>query len=180
MFPIKPRTILLFFFAVLLTIIANMLTGKYQDDSQQLLFNPIFSEDLKGWQIRGEKGLEVVADNGIATLESQDKGRSIEVFQELTVSEGEGRFRFTADLQLANVEAGEKSWNKARLVFVQYIGGKPDYALRHVVSSLTGTRGWKKYSDVFRIATNCHVLKVGVQLSQSSGKLSIQNPVYSE
>jgi hypothetical protein len=26
--------------------------------------------------------------------------------------------RFMADLQLANVEAGEKSWNKARLVFV--------------------------------------------------------------
>jgi hypothetical protein len=177
MFPIKPHTILLFFFAALLTVIANMLIGKYQDDSQQLLFNPIFSEDLNGWQIRGEKGLEVIAENGTVTLENQDKERSIEVFQELTVPEGGGRFRFTADLRLANVIAGEKSWNKARLVFVQYIDGKPDYALRHVVSSLAGTRGWGKYSDVFRIATNCHTLKVGVQLSQSSGKLSMRNPV---
>lgn len=177
MFSIKPHTILLFFVAALLTIITNMVIERYQDNSQQLLFNPIFSEDLKGWQLRGENGLDIIADNGAVTLESQDKGRQVEVFQELTVPDGEDRFRFAADLQLADVVAGEKSWNKARLLFLQYIDGKPDYTLRHVVSSLTGTRGWKTYSEVFRIAKNCRVVKVGIQLNQSSGKLSIRNPV---
>jgi VanZ family protein len=177
MFSIKLHILLLFFVATLLTIISHTLIGKYQNISPQLLLNPTFSENLKGWQVKGEKGIDVIVENGILTLESQNKLKQIEVFQELAVQNNEDKFRVGAEFRVANVVAGEKNWNKARLLFVQNRGEYPDYGLPHEAFSQIGTHGWKTYSEIFSIVKDCHVVKVDIQLIQSSGKFFIRNPV---
>ncbi len=173
---IKPHTILVFLIATLLTVISYTLIDKYQNYGQQLLSNTLFSEDLKGW-LRGENEFEAIADNGTITLQNQDKGKQIEIFQKVMVQANEDRFRFSADLRFANEVAGEKKRNRAGLFFVQYKDGKPGNIAPGEVSFLTGSQAWTTYSKLSDRATNCREFKVGIQLSQGSGKLFVRNPM---
>lgn len=171
-----PLTLLLFALAALFTIGSNILIAKYQNSSQQLLENPLFSVGLRGWQTKESPGREIVLKDGTVTLKSLDKKGQIEIFQEVRGQDQDVRYRLEAELLTTAVSAGEKNWNKARLLFVPFIDGKASYKQNHVVASLTGSLGWKKYSEVFAIPEGTQTIRVVVQMSHCSGEFELRNP----
>ena len=88
----------------------------------------------------------------------------------------------SADMRCANVKAGIKSWNSARLLLAQNDGKKDRWDLPHAAVALTGTHDWKNYRKAFTIAPGIQNIQLTVQLSQSTGSLQIKNmrvyPVY--
>lgn len=168
-------TLLLFALAALFTIGSNTLIEKYQKNSRQLLENPLFANEFRGWQTKSPAGKMVLKEDAI-TLKSQDKEGQIEIFQEVKGQDQDTRYRLEAELQTMDVAAGEKSWNKARLLLIPSIEGKAGYKLKHVAASLVGTQGWKTVSEVFRFPRGCQVIRVVAQLNRCSGEFSLRNP----
>ncbi|UJP07018.1 MAG: VanZ family protein [Nitrosomonas sp.] len=88
----------------------------------------------------------------------------------------------SADMRCANVMAGIKLWNSARLLLAQNDGKKDRWDLPHAAVALTGTHDWKNYRKAFTIAPGIQNIGLVAQLSQSTGSLQIKNihvyPVY--
>lgn len=169
-------TLLLFVLASLFTIGCNTLIEKYHNISQQLLENPLFSYGVRGWQTKESPSSEIVLQDGTVTLKSSDKEGQKEIFQEVKGQNQDAIFRLEAELQTTDVAAGEKNWNKARLLLVPIIDGKASYKLKHVAASLVGTKGWKRVSEVFYFPKGCQAIRVVAQMSRCSGEFSLRNP----
>ena len=78
-----------------------------------------------------------------------------------------------ADFQ--DVVAGQKPWNKARLLLVQYEGKSARYNVPHQVAGLEGTHDWEHYEAVFEIMPWAAEFGVVAQLSRCTGRLEIKN-----
>lgn len=171
-----PLTLLLFALAALFTIGSNIFFAKYQNSSQQLLENPQFANELRGWQTKKSPAREIVLKDGTVTLTSRDKEGQIEIYQDVKSQDQDARFRLEAELRSIDVSAGEKSWNKARLLLLPFIDGKASYKMKHVAAFLVGTQGWKRVSEVFHFPKGCQTLRVVAQMSRCSGEFSLRNP----
>jgi VanZ family protein len=171
-----PLTLWLFALAALFTIGSNTLIEKYQNSSRQLLENPLFTQGLQRWQTKKSPAREMVLQDGTVTLKSQDQEGQIEIFQEVKGQDKDTIFRLEAELQSIDVSAGEKSWNKARLLLLPFIDGKASYKLKHVAASLVGTQSWKRVSEVFQIPKGAQTIRVVAQMSHCSGEFSLRNP----
>lgn len=148
---------------------------RYQNISGQLLLNADFSKGLSSWQVRAPSSGAIVVRNNQLILSSHDAGRSVEVSQKVRADVNGKKFRFRAALASKNIIPGKKTWNKARLLLVQYSEGKPQWKFPHALAALEGTHGRQIYNEVFSVSPECSELRVIAEMSRCSGEFFIND-----
>jgi VanZ family protein len=169
------QNILLFILLSLTTLCIAILIVQYQDVSQQPLLNADFSAKLNQWQSYKSVNADIAINDKVLSLSSHATNTSVGVHQTITAPMGSKMVRLRASLRTKEVIAGENSWDKARLLLVQYFEGKAKWSLPHTVVALEGTNDWQEVSKVFTIAANCSEFRVVVQMSHCSGELFLQD-----
>jgi len=81
----------------------------------------------------------------------------------------------SADMKCKNVIQGGKSYNRARLLLMQYEREGNGLSLPHQVASLPRTKKWKRYNDYFHVVPETEKIQVIAQLSQCTGSLWIKD-----
>jgi len=166
--------IILFLLLCISTAFSVVLVDKYQNVGRQLLLNADFSKELEFWQPPESSSGKIVAYNNQLILRSHDAGKSVQVSQNIQSDLNGKKFRLRATLASRNVVPGEKKWNKARLLLVQYIDGKAQWKFSHVLAALDGTHGWQIYNKAFRLSPECSELRVIAQMSRCRGELFVK------
>jgi len=168
---------LLFFFALLtlLTLCSNLLLDKYVLTKEQLLANPTFATNEEYWEKQIPDDAALTVTQNILSLYSESPDKTAAISQERTCSGKAQKLLLSAELATDSVLSGEKGWNKARFLLVQYIEGKANYRLQHSVALLSGTQPWKHYSKVFTLSPACSSYRVILELNHSPGQLNIRN-----
>ncbi len=167
--------IILFLLICTGTASSVVFVGRYQNISGQLLLNADFTKKLNSWQTSRPPSGEIVVRNSQLILSSHDAEKSIEVSQKVQADVKGKKIRLRATLVSKNVIPGEKTWNKARLLLVQYFDGKPQWRFPHVLAALTGTHDRQVYNEVFSISPECSELRVVAEMSRCSGEFFIKN-----
>jgi hypothetical protein len=90
-------------------------------------------------------------ENGLSLFSSDAKTGS-SALQQLPMVKPDTVLLVSADMRCANVIAGIKPWNSARLLLAQNDGKKDRWDLPHTAVALTGTHDWKNYRKAFTIA----------------------------
>ena len=116
---------------------------------------------------------DVVVKDGVSLLHNGDASKSVSMSYTLANGLGLQKLRLGASLKSDNVVGGEKPWNRARLLLVQYVGDKPQYSTPHTVTSLVGTTKRQEYSKVFFVFPATTSVKVIAQLSRSTGYFEV-------
>ncbi len=134
------------------------------------------------WKFRTTESSRVeVTENGLS-LFSSDAKTGTSALQQLPMVKPGTVLLVSADMRCANVIAGIKPWNSARLLLAQNDGKKDRWDLPHTAVALTGSHDWKNYRKAFTIAPGIQNIQLTAQLSQSIGSLQIKNmrvyPVY--
>jgi hypothetical protein len=172
----SPRLQLLFF---ILLSLATFCSGTYiiqhRDISQQLLSNADFSDGLNKWEFNKDVAASIVVQKNTIALNSPGTTTSVKLYQTVTEPMGGKTVRLCALLRTKEVIKGEKTWNKARLLLVQYSNGKSLQNVPHKVASLDGTQDWQEVNQTFTIEPNCTEFKVILLLSRCSGTLFVKN-----
>ncbi len=168
---------LLFFFVLLtlLTLCSNLLLDKYVPTKEQLLSNHVFATNEEYWEKQIPDNAALTVTQNTLNLYSENMHETAAIFQERSCSGKTQKLLLSAELATDSVSPGEKGWNKARLLLVQYIEGKANYQLQHNVASLSGTHPWQHYSKIFTLSPVCSSYRVVLQLNHSPGKFSIRN-----
>ena len=149
---------------------------RYLDIGDEMLKNHTFDQDTSQWQISKQRiGSSVGSVAGLLCLSSSNIKNRVNVWQNIQFSQKNPILRLQASLRCNDVVAGEKSWDKARLLLVQYQGGKGRWDISHSVASISGTKQWKQYSEVFFLAPDIDNLKVVMQLSRCKGAFYLKN-----
>lgn len=127
------------------------------------------------WKFRTTESSRVeVTENGLS-LFSSDAKTGASALQHLPMVKPGTVLLVSADMRCANVIAGIKPWNSARLLLTQIDGKKERWDLPHTAVALTGTHDWKNYRKAFTIASGIQNIQLIAQLSQSTGSLQIKN-----
>jgi len=127
------------------------------------------------WPVHSQKKENVTISDKDLYLWAEDNNKSINVSQNiLSFKKGE-LLNLSADLWCEDVQAGEKSYNMARLLFVQNDGYKNRWDFPHSVAFLDGLKDWAFYSENFMVQAETKQIKVVAQLSHASGKFRLKN-----
>lgn len=167
--------IILFLLICTGTASSVVFVDRYQNISGQLLLNADFAKELNSWQASRSPSGDIVAHNNQLILSSHDAGTSIEVSQKVQADVKGKKFRLRATLASKNVIPGGKTWNKARLLLVQYSDGKPQWQFPHALAALAGTHGRQIYNEVFSISPECSELRVVAEMSRCRGEFFIND-----
>ncbi len=121
-----------------------------------------------------KSGKALIKDNELY-LFSADKNKSVSIQQNIPFFVKGSNLKLSADIQCSKVVPGKKSWNHARLLLVQNDGHKNRWDRPSVVASLTGSKGWQRYSKVFTIGHDIKKMRVSAQLSRCTGSFRLKN-----
>ncbi len=159
----------------------------YVEVGQQILSNNDLVAGAAGWELIKTDDGELLIDQGEAGLVAKSADHSIQFFQAVDMDSPGGQVVLQVTARSKNIIAGPKGWNKGRVILVQYVDGKPQYYLSHLLIALEGTTDWKTYRKVFRLNPETTEIKVILQLSHCTGELyckdlslyrAVVNPVY--
>ncbi len=160
--------ILLFTLLAIATLCSAAFVDRYQEVGLSLL-QPAVSK----WQSHGRVTVKDSNGQPEIVLHSPDTKTNTQVYQTISIPLAGKKVRLRAMLQTRGVVAGEKSWNKARLLLLQYRDGKAQYSSHHVASALAGTNEWQEISKVFTVLPDTEACRLVVQLSRSKGEFSV-------
>ena len=172
--PLFKTNCFLFILLAIATLISHVRFEQYVQIGPEL--------QTADWKFRTTESSRVeVTENGLS-LFSSDAKTGASALQQLSIVKPGTVLLVSADMRCANVIAGIKPWNSARLLLAQNDGKKDRWDLPHTAVALTGTHDWKNYRKAFTIAPGIQNIQLTVQLSQSTGSLQIKNmrvyPVY--
>jgi len=157
-----------FIFLGIITIGSVFLIDPYEQSGLEMLEN-------ESWLIsKPKKGVALVDGDGLY-LSSSDAGKGTSIRQTVKSRGGFFQVRLSADIRSRDVVPGEKSWNKARLLLVQYDGKSARYNVPHMVAGLEGTHDWEHYRGEFHIQPWATEFKVVAQLSRCTGSMEMKN-----
>lgn len=158
--------LVLFLVMVALTVVCGLKIEQYETVGPDLLTGQ--------WRFyAGDAG--VAEKRGAELYLSSPDGESVSIRQDLDSLPPGQVVRLSGDMRCKGVKAGERLWNHARLLLVQWDGDMERMERPHVAVSLTGTVGWKHYGKYFTIGPDTASLSVIVQLSRCSGDFWVRN-----
>ncbi len=142
----------------------------------EILKNNKFEQGPAHWNFSHErKRSRIHFFNKLVSLSSSEFKGSVSLWQNIKLLKPYHTVKLQATLRCNHVIAGEKSWNKARLLLAQYQSGKGRWDIPHSVVSLTGTEKWKQYSKVFSPDSDIDNIKVLLQLNSCKGILYVKD-----
>ena len=161
------KKIIIFALLAAMTIFCHFFIDQYEKSNPEMLGD--------NWTMHGsENGRAEIEENGLF-LFSSDQKQSVSIRQDIQSFEQGSILKLSADMKCENIRPGEKPWNLARLLLVQYNSQKNRLNFLHQVASLTGTREWKSYSQYFTIGPETKKIKIIAQLSKSTGFFRLKN-----
>jgi len=174
-FAIMVRIFYFIIFAFVSLIVACFI-NKYDVVRDQLLLNPEFSSGLVGWEDYENFGY-VTTRNKVLVLHSSNAKNRVRVWQRFFVNDKPRHvdLRLQAIVRCENVLEGDKPWNVARLLLLQYIQGEPVYTTAHVVCAFSGSHDWQKVSNTFTLLPECTEFRIIVQMSHCSGSFFLRD-----
>ncbi|MCP3872101.1 MAG: hypothetical protein GY699_02960, partial [Desulfobacteraceae bacterium] len=93
---------------------------------------------------------------------------SLTISQVLSVPEGK-YIRVSANAAVADVVAGEKGWQKARVYFVSQVDGKKFWGEKHHLLSVAESHDWTFYQEEFPVHASAEKLFIGIQMPKGGG-----------
>ncbi len=158
------------------TILVGVFYDRYEPVGPEVLLNADFSQGLDGWRLKGPAGAIALEDGGTVRLNANRPNTHVSLTQSI---EDPRRFvlvRLSAEMRTEDVTAGQRNWQKARLIMSSFDGKGQWVPAPHHVNSLIGSHPWKRYEQVFRIIPEAGRIDVSAQLDRAMGTLWIREP----
>jgi VanZ family protein len=163
------------FMLVILTLITHQFISRYEISDEALLVNGSFDAGLSGWTLEKSDRELVSVSDGEIHIHAAVAGQNPKLWQNIDFSRV-GQFVYLgAWVKAEHIVAGEKTWNRGRIIFQQLRDVKPNYSIPHVLAALDGTRGWQYYESIFPIHSESDGALVMIQMSNATGVLSCKN-----
>jgi VanZ like family len=173
---------LTFFFAMLavITLFCHTFVERYERIGPDMLTN--------NWHSSLSKGAVAKIANNELYLFSKDNSSSVQIKQEILNFEPGNILMLSADIKYSNVVPGEKPWNQARLLLIQYDKKNGHIISPHAAAGFDGTGKWDRYSKAYITGKDTNRIQITAVLSQCTGSFQLkkihlypvsQNKVYS-
>lgn len=159
--------IILFIVLAVLAILCHTYVVRYENTGPEMLTN--------NWRINASIGTRGEAQENRLFLFSSAPDKSVNIHQDILPFEAGTILRLSADMRCETVMAGEKSWNRARLLLVQNDEKTDRWDFPHGVATIDGTKDWESYRAEFTVQPETRHLRVLAQLSRCSGTFSLKN-----
>ncbi|MGI9420146.1 MAG: VanZ family protein [Geminicoccaceae bacterium] len=176
------RALLAALSVVLITLTAAtfLLLPRYEFNAAPLIADPAFENTFADWDGAGL----IVADPddpGRIVLESVDAGARTSLVRDFALPPGRNILVLRAQVQGDNVVPGPEIWDSARIYLAQLdADGEPNWRADHNVFTLYGTTEVRNYSRAFSISSDVETIRVGIELKNSTGRLTVGNLQLSE
>lgn len=169
------------------TLLIGISYDRYEPVGPEILINADFSRGLDGWRLKGPSGNIVLEEPGTVRLHTNKPNTHVSLTQSIDDPRRFVLVRLSADMRTEGVVAGQRNWQKARLIMSSFDGKGRWVPAPHHVNSLVGSHPWKRYEQVFRIIPEAGKIDIAAQLDRAMGTLWIkdlslrkvvQNPTY--
>jgi VanZ family protein len=160
-------------FLVAISIAVFLFLPRYDLIGEPLLDHPAFADGLDGWE---RQGLAKWSSNdpGSITLERQNLETRTAMTKDLTPPDGGSTLMLRAVVQVDDVRPGPEVWDQARIYLAQVdVGGNVLWGEDHNLFLVDGTTGIRNYSRVYDIPGNIKTLRLGIELKNATGKLTV-------
>jgi VanZ family protein len=157
----------LFFLLAVITFVGHNYIKQYKKCGAEILTN--------NWIIQSSKGTTAEIKGKQLFLFSLDHPKSVTIKQDISPVINGSTLELSADIKCENVRPGVESYNRARLLLMQYDREGNGLSLPHGAASLSGTKKWKNYIDYFHVVPETERIKVSAQLSHCTGSLWVEN-----
>jgi hypothetical protein len=149
----------------------------YEVVGEQLLRNPLFSDDFRGWKVRGNGG-PIHVSEGIAKINHQSLGQASSISQCWASGEFSQEVMAGIDAKSEGLELGSKSWHEARVGLVGFTaGGKSRYQLGNRVVRLRDNQPWERYLVGLNVPYKFERVCFVIALYGSKGVFQVKNPL---
>lgn len=158
------------------TILVGIFYDRYEPVGPEVLLNADFSRGLDGWKLKGPAGAITLEEAGTVRLLSNRPNTHVSLTQSIDDPRRFVLVRLSAEMKTEDVTAGQRNWQKARLIMSSFDGKGQWVPAPHHVNSLVGSHPWKRYEQVFRIIPEAGRIDVSAQLDRAMGALWIRGP----
>lgn len=133
------------------------------------------TEGSNAWLYTKAQGAVVQDSTDSIRLHLSDPDTSVNLLFVINSPQRFALLRLSGDLKTENVVAGEKSWERARLLLSSYDERHKTLPVPHKVAALEGTNSWRPYSKVFSVSPDADLLRARVQLLRATGTMWVRN-----
>lgn len=169
------------------TLFVHQFVPAYHPIGPQLLTNDTFSYGNKGWTLHESEYNKIHIKPGVVTLKSVTSDKTISLSQTVDNKKLHERVLFKATVKSRYIEKGKNSWNKGRILLVQYLNKDIVWNINHTFISIDQTTEWQTVSKVFKIHEWSNATSVNIQMSKSTGSFfckdlalynAVPSPIY--
>ncbi len=148
----------------------------YETNGDEVIENPEFSEEFKGWT-QAPTGVSLSShDPQAMQLNSPDGSKATFIRQTVRKQQGHQAFRFSGSMKTEGIVQGPKTWQVARLMLVGLDpSGQPKYDSPHILAARSGTNDWEDFSQVFKFTDETPDLLIEFQLPRVKGTAWARN-----
>lgn len=158
---------------VALTIATFVLLPRYETLGDPLIAHPAFEAGLADWQQEGRVAYDPNAPGNVS-LESLSTDTPTFLTRDIALSSGETLLLLRAAVQGEDVQPGPEIWDQARIYLARLDSdGEPLWDEDHELFDLSGTTGVRNYSRAFSIPDDVDAVRLGIELKNATGKLTV-------
>ncbi len=166
---------LLFSLLTLATFCTTAFIEQYQNTGPQILTNADFASDLSKWEFHKGYNDTITVKDGVVSLQSEDPASSVSLYRIIPNTFSGKTLQLRGLLHSKDIVAGEKPYNKARLLLVQYRHERANWKRPHTVIALEGTNDWQDVKAGFTISEDCSEFRIIIQMSRCRGEFFLKD-----
>jgi hypothetical protein len=133
----------LFFLLAVITFVGHNYIKQYEKCGAEIMLN--------NWSLQSPKGTTAEIKENLLYLFSLDHSKSVIIKQNISSVISGSTLELSADIKCENVIPGVDSYNRARLLLMQYDRNGSRLSLPHCAVSVIGTQEWDSYNNYFTI-----------------------------
>lgn len=158
---------------VTLSIVVFLFMPRYELVGAPLVDHPAFANGLDGWE---RQGLVTWTreDPGSIVLERRSLETRAAISRDIALPVGNSIVMLRARVQADDVRSGPEVWDQARVYLAQLdANGDVLWDEDHNLFLIDGTTGIRNYSRVFAIPNEIETLRLGIEIKNATGKLTV-------
>ncbi len=142
----------------------------------ELLINPLFEQDLEGWQLDSGKS-EISKPAAVAELlvDNTPGSESSSVIQKLDARGLPKQLLLQGEVRTSGVGGGRRSWHEARVELIAYDSfGQGFYHIPYILTGLIGENEWRGYSLLVTVPEEAVELRLEIGLYHVPGRIWVR------
>lgn len=152
------------------TLFVHQFVPAFHPIGPQLLTNNTFSYGNKGWTLHESAYNKINIKPGVVTLKAVTPDKTISLSQTVDNKKLHQKILLQATVKSKYIEKGKNSWNKARVLLVQYLNKEIVWNVNHSLIAIDQTTEWQTVSKVFKIHEWSDTTSIRIEMSKSTGK----------